>query len=414
MQNRQGEIIQLLNQTGPDPGIKLGLMNIKALLEAIGNPQDKIRATIHIAGTNGKGSTLAFLETLLRSIGLKVGKYTSPHLVTVTERFTLNGEQIAENELLRILLKLAENQAFANLTFFEKLTAAAFVFFEEAKVDVLLLETGLGGRLDATNTVRKPTLCLISSIGLDHQEYLGNTIQEIAFEKAGILKTDVPFFTTATKDALTVIEKQSNAIGAIKLNLKNFDLSQVNLGLKGKHQKENANLALNAFLYFQEILPNQAKKLSIKECLKIISEPINWPGRFQEVKKENKTIILDGAHNPAGAKTLRKNLDSLYSNQERVFLLGFLKTKDYKNILQIILKEGDSVILCLPDEESKSASLEEIQKYIKENFELKEIILEKNFEQAFIKFQNKFEANFIGIITGSLYLLGKALTVLKN
>jgi dihydrofolate synthase / folylpolyglutamate synthase len=396
---------------GPDPGIRLELQNIKTLLEAIGNPQDTIPYVIHVAGTNGKGSTIAFLGALLNQLGIKIGVYTSPHLNSVTERFKINQKQIEVQRLNDILKLLMEQQEFNALTYFEKLTAAAFKYFAEEKVDVLLLETGLGGRLDATNIINKPTLCLITNVTLDHQEYLGNTIEEIAYEKAGILKPQVPFMTSATEPALTVIRNEAIKIGAPEKLLNNLLMSGKKLGLKGPHQCDNANLAANAFYFLCEQIPfiSQKAKEIEAQLLDPIYQTQNWPGRFQEINLNRQKIILDGAHNIAGAMALRLTLHEIFPNEKRVWLLGFLKNKDHSEILKTILQPNDKIIFTHPTEAKLSADLDDLR--LKANaLGCNEIILCKEARQAFKELQQLLtDQNTIGIVSGSLYLIGKIL-----
>ncbi|HEY9886644.1 MAG TPA: hypothetical protein V6C96_05210, partial [Vampirovibrionales bacterium] len=319
----------------------------------LGNPQNKIQHVVHIAGTNGKGSTLAFLEALLRnnSLNLKsgrkkllIGKYTSPHLISVRERFLINGHKITENAFNDLWKELSTVEGFEQLSYFEKLTALAFKYFTDEQVDVLLLETGLGGRLDATNCVKLPTLCLISSVGKDHEEYLGNTLELIAKEKAGILKAQIPYLSSLKGALKQVVSEEAQRKGAIELSLAKYRLDSLRLGLKGKHQVENAELALNAYKYlkpllFQDSLNNQITE----EDISLLYKPINWPGRFQSVSVNQKKFILDGAHNVDAAISLRSVLDMNYKNKSVNWILGFQNTKDWKEVLKILLRDGDTV-----------------------------------------------------------------------
>lgn len=396
---------QLSKFQGPDSEIRLELKKIKTFLQTIGNPQSKISYIIHIAGTNGKGSTLAFIQSLLENnTNLKIGKYTSPHLVCITERFYFNRKFISKKKLNNILEKLSKVNGFDELSYFEQLTAAAFDFFTQEKTDLLLLETGLGGRLDATNIIKKPTLCLITNISYDHQEFLGNTLEQIAYEKAGILKPQIPFLTTAEEPALSVIRQRANEIQSPELELQDFALPE-DLGLKGEHQKKNANLALNAFFYLKQLLPEYFEKnlIDYENCLK---QNQNWPGRFEQMKYKNHNLILDGAHNQAGAKALKENLKSF--GQNKVWLLGFLKTKDYQKFLQELLEPNDKQIIILtnPTEANKSANLSEIKDFLQKNYLQTKIIIQEQTPKAFEEFLKQINGN-LGIVSGSLYLIGK-------
>lgn len=394
---------------GPDSGIRLELKKIKTFLQAIGNPQNKIPYIIHTAGTNGKGSTLAFLQSLLvNNTNLKIGKYISPHLVCITERFWSDGKFICKKRLETILEELNQRVEFAELSYFEQLTAVSFKFFAEEKTDLLLLETGLGGRLDATNIIDKPTLCLITNISYDHQEFLGDTLEKIAYEKAGILKPQIPYFCTAEEPALSIIKKRAAEINAPELEFKNFALPE--LGLKGEYQKKNALLALNAYFYLQKALPENFKEnlVDYQTCLK---QNQNWRGRFEEINYKNHKIILDGAHNEAGAKALKENLKSF--KQNKVWLLGFLKTKDYQKFLQTLLEPNENQIIILTNatEEDKSANLNQIKDFLQKNYPQTKIIIQAQTQKAFEEFLEQTKGN-LGIVSGSLYLIGKVLEFL--
>jgi dihydrofolate synthase/folylpolyglutamate synthase len=408
----------LINSKGPDTGIRLGLENIKTLLTALGNPQDTIPYVIHIAGTNGKGSTLAFLESLLKNSSFKVGKYTSPHLISVTERFVIDGEPISEAKLEEIVCLLnSSSEIFKELTFFEKLTAAAFYYFAQEQVDILLLETGLGGRLDASNVVAKPALTLITNIGFDHQEFLGESLSEIAVEKAGILKKNIPFCTTADEPALSVIREQAKKISAIELNLQNFSIPEQQLHLKGKHQKQNALLALNAYLYLiNQVLPGQSN-LEPQEIKYSAVYNAHWPGRFQEINYENCKIILDGAHNQAGAQSLKLTLKEFFPSKKKVWLLGFLKNKDFESMLNELIDPNDCVILTLPTNDSKSASLEILEACASKLKRASKVLSIENPKDALQVFCEKLKENpseQIGIVSGSLYLVGEILQISES
>ena len=444
----------ILNQKGPDLGIRLDIGKIKTFLALIGNPQDTIPFTVHIAGTNGKGSTLAFLEALLSQFPLKTGKYTSPHLISITERFSINGQNIAEQRLDHLIQEFSEIDLFHELTFFEKLTACAFKYFAEEKVDILLLETGLGGRLDATNVIAKPSICLISSIDIDHTEFLGNSIEEIAREKAGILKTHIPFATTAHEPALSVIRFRAKEISSPEIHL-NADIKNLitnndsgdsppkSLGLKGIHQVDNAMLAVTAFDYLLDsfvsnICPEQLiKDIQTKEkqdLYKPIFSPISWLGRFQEIEYKSKKIILDGAHNQEGAQSLRDNLDIYFPIEKRMWLFGSLKTKNWQSFLKTLIRTNDQVFPIYASQQNLSVSPSEINAFLSNDLgilktfnvdyqrvEKEEFIdflaeqesgqkdIDQEFDNKFEEFINSIPENSIGIITGSLYLIGRVL-----
>src|ERR1700722_1907110 len=280
-------------------GANFGLENTFRLAALAGNPQEKLRF-IHVAGTNGKGSTCAMLENIYRAAGLRVGLFTSPHLVSFRERIQVNRQLIPESELVRLVEKiqplLKQFPADNHLTLFEVVTVMALKFFAEQKCDLVIWETGLGGRLDATNIVT-PLASIITYILLDHQQWLGDTLEKIAAEKAGIIKPKIPIVTaTEEKSALAVIEKIAREKNA-SLKIVNRLAGTLAPPLLGEHQKINAALALATVEVLQtQILVNEEK---IREGL----QNVNWPGRLQLIERpDGQKFLLDGAHNVASAK----------------------------------------------------------------------------------------------------------------
>jgi dihydrofolate synthase/folylpolyglutamate synthase len=399
---------QIKFQTPDFLGIRMELIKIKAFLQTIGNPQNKIPQIVHIAGTNGKGSTLAFLQKLLKGTQLKVGKYISPHLIELTERFSINGQNIAACTLKEYQVSFENLADFRNLTYFEQLTVIAFKYFADQKIDLLLLETGMGGRLDATNVCDQITLSLITNIGLDHQEFLGETIEQIALEKAGILKTGTPFMTTAAEPALKFIRQQALKVQAPEIPLESFDLSQQKLGLAGHYQKNNAQLALNAYAYLQSKL-----NLLNKNWQSQLAENIDYQGRFQQIQYQQKHIILDGAHNVSAALALRESLPK--NTAELVYLVGFLKTKDYRSFLKALLPINSQNILVLTNaaDELTSADLGAIQDFLDSEYPHLKIIVKTKIHQAWQVFTEHLSNGKTGLVTGSLYLIGKILALIS-
>ncbi|MFQ5582913.1 MAG: bifunctional folylpolyglutamate synthase/dihydrofolate synthase, partial [Calditrichia bacterium] len=300
-------------------GIKLGLDNIKALLNAIGNPQNKWQS-IHIAGTNGKGSTAAMLESILIEAGYRVGLYTSPHLVDFTERIRINRATIPQNEVIEFTLKIKPLVEQIQPSFFEVTTAMAFWYFAKEKIDLAILETGLGGRLDSTNVVN-PLITAITPIDFDHQKYLGNTIEKIAQEKAGVLKPGVPCVTNnRNKRICEVIRNKCADAGAKYINIfdvcflqinssnlegisfdfrySNFSLKNLALNLCGEYQVDNAALALGTVLNLKNKINITEKNIydGLKDVL--------WRGRIDLVSRKP-NIVIDVSHNSSGfEKTL--------------------------------------------------------------------------------------------------------------
>lgn len=327
------KIILKLEQFMARRGINYSLENFERLLEKFGNPHRQLPPIIHIAGTNGKGSTAAFLEAGLLAKGKSVGVYSSPHLVSYTERYRLNGMPISEAEFTELFGELlAEIDPQALATEFELLTMGAFLWFLEHQPDVIILETGLGGRLDATNVVT-PLVSVITRIDFDHQAILGHTLEEIAFEKAGIIKPNGRVVTLGNQPqhAMAVISKKAALESAQLWVSEPVKNDQAFDSLKGMHQCENAGLALKTL-----------DVLGISCDEKEIGAAKN-PGRFERISSDNKIIIRDGAHNPSGIKTLIENLKLHFPNQSPTFVTGVLKTKDVKAMLDPLLEYGNAV-----------------------------------------------------------------------
>lgn len=340
-------------------GIKPGLEVISALLEALDNPHHNL-AVIHVAGTNGKGSVCAMIESVLRASGFKTGLYTSPHLVHFSERFRINGTEISEDKLngyIQTLEKTADDvEASTGLrgaTFFEISTALAFQYFADEKVDVAIIETGMGGRWDATNVVI-PLISVITHIDIDHTHFLGDTIEQIAAEKAGIIKTGRPVISAPQCDAaMAVLEQAGNVDEAsslvsvkravahneagsrvyipyqkLKIETHAQNLPPINLPLLGECQRENCGVAVAALEVFADMV---GVELEFKKGL----ESVEWGARFQTVEKEP-LIILDGAHNPSAGRALAKTLKELYPKKQIGFIFGFLNDKETVEFLREI------------------------------------------------------------------------------
>lgn len=338
---------------GSESAYKPGLERINKLLDYLSNPQKKLKI-IHIAGTNGKGSTAAILESVYREAGYKTGLYTSPHFFHFNERIKVNGQACSTSELTDIFQNIknaAKKMKQNNLepSFFEVVTAAALKYFQRSEAEIVILETGLGGRLDATNVVENPLLSIITNITLEHSDILGDSIEKIATEKAGIIKENSKIITAAEqKEALNKIkeialknntefinirEKYSEIKGesSFKENLiylkKNNSEENYKLSLLGQHQAVNAAVALEAISQLQNIFP--VKKNIIKKALK----KVYWPARMQKIS-EQPLIILDAAHNPAAFKELAKNIQNSNSEFNKVhFVFSILKDKNMSAVL---------------------------------------------------------------------------------
>jgi dihydrofolate synthase/folylpolyglutamate synthase len=299
-------------------GMNLGLERIKVILSKLENPQTKFKS-IHIAGTNGKGSTAAMIASILQTAGYRVGLYTSPHFIDYTERIKINGKDISGQDF-KAGLKIVKRSG-QKPTVFEALTAVAFWYFAKKKVDYAVVEVGLGGRLDATNVIT-PLVSVITNIDLEHTEVLGKTLAKIAAEKAAIIKPGVPVVTAENKrEALQVLEKKAEKNSSLLVGISRKQKA-VSSKLIGEHQKLNAACAIAAIrLAGIKVTKGQIKKGLAKTV---------WPGRLQIISRQP-LIILDGAHNPAGAKVLVVALKKRYPKTKFTVIYGCQRTKDFKN-----------------------------------------------------------------------------------
>lgn len=388
--------------------INLGLERIQSILKLIGNPQEKIKI-IHVAGTNGKGSVSSILANILKCAGYKTGLYTSPHLVEYTERIKINNIDISKEDFAAYIEKictLAEKKNI-HLTEFEILTAIAFKYFADNKVKIAVIETGLGGRFDATNVCKKPILSIITSISLDHTDRLGNTIEKIAFEKAGIIKPKSTIITEISNKGFKIIkntaeEKKAKLIVAtnyVNMNFENgnnyvsIEDIKCEFPLLGLYQKANLSIVLQAVDFLK------VKTEAVIEGLKTAK----WPARLEYIKDKN--LLIDGAHNPDAAKELRKSLDYYFNNQKRIFLYSTLNTKDYKEIAKILFNEDDEIYYY----EFNNKNAISFEEYKNNNPQIRNI---KQFNKDQLKdFLLKPE---LKIVTGSLYMIGELYNELKS
>ena len=311
--------------------IDLSLDRIKTVLQKLGNPQDTLKY-IHVAGTNGKGSTCAMLDSILQEAGYKVGLYTSPHIYEYTERIKINGKEISKEDFASLFEEISLINI--HLTEFETLTIIMFLYFQRNNVEFVILETGMGGRFDATNIIKENLCAIITQIDLDHTDRLGKTKDEIAFEKAGIIKPNCPVITSMGYEE---IRDRADELDSMLLFTSPFvqqDFVEA-LALKGLHQIENLALVLTAINY----LFKNIDETTIKNGLKKVKNPC----RFEYFPQKN--LIVDASHNPNGIKALRDNLDYYYPNQKRRYIFGCLKNKDYKKMMEILFKEDDEVFL---------------------------------------------------------------------
>ncbi|MEG4229177.1 folylpolyglutamate synthase/dihydrofolate synthase family protein [Microcoleus sp. N9_B2] len=398
-------------------GVHLGLERIHQLLEKLDNPHQQV-PIIHIAGTNGKGSVCAYLSSVLTEAGYRVGRYTSPHLIDWTERICINQKPISPTELQQCLKRVvaATQNNTETPTQFEIITAAAWLYFAEQKADIAVIETGLGGRLDATNVCETPLASVITSISLEHWQILGPTVADIAGEKAGILKSKCPaVLGELPESARIVVEKRiqeldcpatwvkpaidlGQGFAEYQLN-QNADKIKYQLPLLGKIQLMNSAIAIATL----QTLQNQGWQISPTAIENGIAKT-QWPGRLQQTTWKNRKILIDGAHNPAAAIALREYVDRLNNHPSPInWVIGILATKDCDDILKALLKKGDRLYLVpVPDQNSSSPA---------ELAALAQIICpELTLCQAFSDLTTALDAAVTGdnltILCGSLYLVG--------
>ena len=364
--------------------INLGLERISAILELLGNPQDSLKC-FHIAGTNGKGSVCAILAAVLKEYGLTVGLYISPHIFDYTERIKINGQDISKDDFAGYVTEICSlaDKNNIHLTEFEILTATAFKYFADKKVDVVVLETGLGGRFDATNVIKKNLCAIITHIDLDHTERLGSTKDKIAFEKAGIIKENCPVVTSEGYEAIKDAADEKNSLLLFTAPF----ADTTNLSLKGIYQQENLALALAALKLVYPEIPQSV----VDEGLKKVQHPC----RFQVLEDEN--LIIDGAHNPNGIAGLRESLDFYYPDKFRRFVFGCLKNKDYKKMIEILFQKGDEIYFYHFNNKN-SCTFEELQSACP--YPAKEFKSLKELPPA---------ENTMTIVCGSFYMLAEVL-----
>jgi dihydrofolate synthase/folylpolyglutamate synthase len=410
-------------------GVKLALANSITLMEIMGNPHRRFRS-VHVAGTNGKGSTSACIASMLQTAGYRVGLYTSPHLVSFTERIRINGAAISEADVVELAqkvrdayrgLKSPEASSGMNPTFFEVTTAIAFRYFADQGVDLAVIEVGMGGRLDSTNVIT-PLVSVITNIDLEHTEFLGTTLEQIAGEKAGIIKPAVPLVTGAKQpEVIKLFERDAAANCAPVYRLqKDFTpencvpgVSQVfdytglasaypglRLNLIGRHQVDNACLALAAIECLRDtgIAVNEA-------ALRSGLEQARWEGRMERVA-QRPDIYLDGAHNPASARALAKTVAELKPSYRRLMLvIGILGDKDYHGILAELLPLADHVVVTKP-QYSRALDIGVLASEVR-NLHAS-VDAAETVGEAIERSREKASADDLILVTGSLYVVGDA------
>lgn len=378
-------------------GIKLGLENIQRLTTALGVKVSGPEAPkfLHVAGTNGKGSVCALLDACCRAGGRRSGLFTSPHLLTFRERIRVNGEMISEAAVAEGLTKIRDLTKDWDhaATFFEIATALALEWFQRQDAEVVALETGLGGRLDATNVVT-PAVCVLTPIDLDHQQWLGDSIEAIAAEKAGILKPGAPAVSAPQADEVRDVFERIAAERGAPLHYIETPLTGYEIGLAGSHQPWNAALAVQALALAGLHLPEDAIARGLRE--------VNWPGRFQQIRLR---FILDGAHNPAAAQRLAATWREEYGEKRATLILGILRDKEVRGICEALLPIAGR-ILAVPVPNPRSSTPQEICRAIGKVAPRQECIAVRDLPAA-IRIAQSMERRTL--ITGSLFLVGEAL-----
>ena len=414
-------------------GMSLGLERIEYLLKVLGSPHKELKA-IHVAGTNGKGSVCAFLSSILHSAGYKVGLFTSPHLVSFEERIQVNGKQIPKDRVCSLVERIkpiAESMSksgkFEHPTFFEVVTAMAFRHFLEEKVDYAIMEVGLGGRLDATNVVT-PLVSVITTIALDHTHVLGKELEDVAKEKAGIIKSDIPVVTGVEDDQILALikktckEKECEVYSSKEhraYNLKGTDFeyqtfdievngrryNNLKISLLGEHQLKNALIAAMTL----DVLKN--KGIVIKETdLRKGFEITRWPGRL-EINQEKPMVILDCAHNPAGMRALRSALQELFKGKKVTLVIGIMRDKDIPGIIKEIAIVADNIIITKPEFERASEPdiiESEAKKYCNN------VLIKSKVEDAVQYAIKNASIDDVICITGSIFNVGEAMAALDR
>ena len=424
-------------------GIKLGLENTVRLLSLLGNPQDSF-ASVHIAGTNGKGSTSSMIAAVLRAAGVKVGVFTSPHLVSFTERIRVEGIEITEKEVVELTQEIRETIQHASRntqhpflpTFFEFVTAMAFLYFRRKGVEWAVVETGMGGRLDATN-VLMPRVSVITRIAHDHREFLGETLADIAFEKAGIIKEGVPVVSAAqAPEALKVVTETAARKGSplflfgrefspreVAGNIERISFTyegqqrfeNLHVALCGLHQAENAAVSVKTAELLMETCPLHER--AIREGL----AGVVWPGRLELIRGEGKRhdLLIDGAHNPDAAQALADALERYFlpAYGKVILILGIMADKDIEGIMRPLLKVAREIILTAP-EYTRAASPDQLAGVARASGS--EAVTAPSLKEAMNLAIMKAEAGSspaarsLVVITGSFYTIGEAKTLLGH
>lgn len=403
-------------------GSVLGLERIRELLLRLGEPQNQCKV-VHIAGTNGKGSILACMDAILQDAGYQVGRYISPTVFCYLERFQINGHFMEEAVFtdylsrIRLVVEEMEQDGITGITAFELETALAFLYFQEQQVDLVLLETGMGGRLDATNVVDRPLCTILAAISLDHMDLLGDTISAIAYEKAGILRDNVPCVIYPENDeAMPVIQEQCRlhniepivpdlrqmTIENESLYYEKFSYKNViyELGLLGKYQIYNALTAIETIEVIKRELKDGLNNVNIQNGL----HNAKWRGRF-EVLERSPYVIRDGAHNMAAARCLYEQIIKHFTNKRIIYIIGILKDKEYDAMLALLLPLACRVYAVTVPDNPRALPAEELAQVVRRYCH--NVIPAERPEQAYQLAREEADPEDVILAFGSLYYIGR-------
>lgn len=399
--------------------IELGLGRVRAHLARLGDPHEKVPA-FHVAGTNGKGSTCAMLASVLRAAGYRTGLYTSPHLLSVRERICVDGAPIPEKDFARLMAKTLAADPVKRLTYFELLTSVAFQHFAASGCQVAVLETGLGGRLDATNVVSSPLAAAVTSVGYDHQAFLGRTLAKIAAEKAGIFKRDCPALCgELPRAARNVLRRAAPSLIAARpwktvsvdwergrQVLRSPEGRQYCLALLGSRQGGNAATA-RAMV--------EAAGLSVSEgAWRAGLSRVKWPARFQPLRFGAKTLVIDGAHNPEAVRALAATWKaSPWSARPARWILGMLKDKDAAGLLKLLAPQLREVVLVRPPS-PRALEPVELARLVRRAAPRARVTVERDPASALASWRRARRAPAVAVCAGSLYLAGEALKASRS
>ena len=408
-------------------GIHLGMERIQAVLKELKNPETRVKM-VHVTGTNGKGSVATMVEHILLAAGLRVGKFTSPHLVQYNERIAVDGRDIGDDDFARAVTaartaadKVVAKGVCEQPTQFEILTAAAFWYFADLHLDYAVIEVGLGGLWDSTNVIT-PLVSVITNVELEHTDRLGDTIEKIAMQKAGIIKEKVPVVTAASDEALGPIKAFSlfrqapiyvygrafRASGLMSsLDGQTFNLqagdnyqSAYHIQLPGDHQLVNASLAIVA----AKLVSKQDPRIT-EEHLHAGVAAARWPGRLERIGT-SPTVLLDGAHNPNGASVLRAALDKFLPGQPVHFVFGMMADKDMTQVMQLLFHDGDTVYAVTADDSPRAAQAEDVAQLVRSVTPRVRVLSCPDVLQAYHAACAEAGTDGVVVVCGSLYLVG--------